>query len=119
MDSYFASDINYLYLGIFKIPIADLGEYYYIEEKAVFYSDKLIIGQKQIWLSTDLLDSIDAATFELFDFKPNKKFEEIKNRLYKMSNRHNGFFRVCETIKYGKDKHGDFFIFKLIKSLLN
>lgn len=111
MDSYFASDINYLYLGKFKISIADLGEFYYFDE-AVFFSDKMIIGTKQIWLSKDLLETIDAPTFQLFDFEPNKKFEVIKKRLDSISNRHNYFYRICETIKYGKDKHGDLFIFK-------
>lgn len=103
LEEWHAIDKNNLYTINNIIPLAELGEPYYFDD-AYFYSDKMLIGTKQVWVGKYLLKDIDAATLELLPYKAGKEVAFL------LSDQAKRWYILNEHIKHGRDKYGEFFV---------
>lgn len=103
LEEWHARDKNNLYTFNNIIPLIDLGEPYYFDD-AYFFSDKMLIGTKQVWVGKYLLKDVDAATFELLPYKAGKETAFLRSDQAKR------WYVLNEHIKHGQDKDGEFFV---------
>ncbi|GEM_PF-5269127 len=103
LEEFHAKDKNNVYTFNNIIPLSELGEPYYFDD-AYFFSDKMLIGTKQIWIGKYLLRDVDAATFRLLPYHPGKE------AAYLRSDQAKKWYILNEHIKHGTDKDGEFFI---------
>lgn len=103
LEEWHAVDKNNVYTFNNIIPLAELGEPYYFDD-AYFFSDKMLIGTRQVWVGKYLLGEIDAATLQQFPYKPGKE------AAYLRSDQAKKWYVLNEHIKHGRDKDGEFFV---------
>jgi hypothetical protein len=106
-DLYYGEDSTNIYFLGEIIPKEELGDFSF--SNALFYNETLLIGTKKIYLGATFLDEIDAASFEKLPLKNIETYELVKNQY---SSNDSYASTMNEFFTYGKDKHGELFIFK-------
>jgi hypothetical protein len=106
-DIYYGEDANNLYYLGKIISKETLGSFSF--SNALFYNETLLIGTKKIYLGAKPLDEIDAGSYEKLTLKNTVMYEFIEKQ-YTSNDSYAGSMKVF--FSYGKDKNGEFFIFK-------
>lgn len=104
---YYGEDVNHIYFLGKTICKEALGTFSF--SNSLFYDEVLLIGTKKIYLGGTLLEDIDAPSFEKLRLENNAIYEIGKNTIAEETT-YAGSMKAF--ISYGKDKNGEFFLFK-------
>ncbi|GEM54313.1 hypothetical protein B0A58_06515 [Flavobacterium branchiophilum NBRC 15030 = ATCC 35035] len=104
---YYGEDANHIYFLGKTISKEALGTFSF--SNSLFYDEILLIGTKKIYLGATLLDEIDAPTYEKLRLENTAIYDIGKNTVAE-STTYAGSMKAF--ISYGKDKNGEFFLFK-------